>query len=91
MSILHTINFKNAVLVRVSIALRHHDQGNSFKEQHLTAGGLHCHHDRKHGNIQVDILLEEPRLLCLNLQAAEEDCLHTGSQERLSHTGQSYE
>lgn len=48
----------------------------------------HCHNGRKCGTIQADMLLEEPKVLHLNLQAAEENCLHTGSQERLPHTGQ---
>ena len=36
----------------------------------------HCHHGRKHGSMQADMVLEkEPRVLHLDLQAAEGDCV----------------
>ena len=52
------------------------DQGNSYKGQHLIGpaywfrGSVHYHHDRKHGSIQADTVLEkEPRVLHLDLKA----------------------
>ena len=64
------------ILVRIFIAVkRHHDQGNSYKEKHLTGAGLLfrdfilCHYGGKHGSIQVDMVLEkELRVLHLDLQ-----------------------
>ena len=41
---------------------RHHDQGNSYKEQRLI-GAVHYHHGRKHGDIQADMVLEKMRAL----------------------------
>ena len=65
-------NWIGLVLVRVSIAVnRHHDQGNSYKEQHLIGaaytfrGSVHYHHGRKHGSVQADTVLEELRVLHL--------------------------
>ena len=56
---------KQGVLVRVSTAVkRHHDHGNSYKGKHFIGAGLqfrglvHYHHGRKHGGMQVDIVLE---------------------------------
>lgn len=64
------------VLVRVSIAVeRPHDQGNSYNGEHLIGGGfrfwgsVHCHHGRKHGSIQADMVLEEMIVLNLVLKA----------------------
>jgi hypothetical protein len=41
----------------------------------LTLRGLvHYHHDRKHGGIQTDVVLEkEPRVLYLDQRAAERE------------------
>ena len=68
---------KNAVIVRVSIAVKRcHDHSNSYKGKHLTGAGLqfrglvHCHHGRKHGGTQADMVLEkELRVLHRNSQA----------------------
>ena len=38
-------------------------------------GSVHYHHGRKHGNIQVDMVLEELRVLHLGPQAVERDFL----------------
>ena len=43
-------------------------------------GLVFYHHGRKHGSIQANMVLEDPRLLHLDLQAAEEDCLPAGSR-----------
>ena len=52
-------------LVKVSLALkRHHDRWNSYKGKHSIGDGLqfrgliHCHHSRKHGGMQADMVLE---------------------------------
>jgi hypothetical protein len=37
-------------------------------------GSVH-YHGRKHGSMQADMVLEEPRVLPLDLQAAEGDCV----------------
>ena len=66
----------HCVLVRVPIAEnRHHDQGISYKGQHLQAyrfrGSVHFHHGRKHGSVQADTALEkELRVLHLDPTAA---------------------
>ena len=64
-----------SVLVRVSIVVKRHcDQGNSYKEQHLIGAGLQFQRFNplswKHGSIQADMVLEEPRVLHLHLKAA---------------------
>ena len=43
-------------------------------------GLVHYHHGGKHGSVQVDLLLEEPRVLHLDLQAVRRrlDFFHTG-------------
>jgi hypothetical protein len=43
------------------------------------SGLSHYHHDRKHGSIQADLVLEELRVLHLDLQAARKrlDVFHT--------------
>ena len=33
-------------------------------------GSVHYHHDRKHGSIQADMVLEEPRVISLDPKAA---------------------
>jgi hypothetical protein len=38
-------------------------------------GLIHYHHGGKHGSIQVDRVLEEPRVLHFDLQTAEGDCV----------------
>ena len=64
-------------MIRVSIAVkRHHDLDNSYKGKQLKLsyrfrGLVHYHHDRKHGNMQADMLVEkEGRVLHLDWQAA---------------------
>jgi hypothetical protein len=61
---------------------RHHDQGNSDKGQHLLGvaysfkGSVHYDHVGRHSSIQGDKVLEkELRVLNLDLQAAEGDCV----------------
>jgi len=63
------------VLVRDSIVVKsQHDQGNSYKG-HFTGAGLqfrgsvHYRHNRKHGGIQAGMVLEELRVLHLDLKA----------------------
>ena len=68
---------------------RHHDQGNSYKGQHLTGAGLQFQrfsplklwqetHGREHGSVQAHMVPEkELRVLHLDLQAAEGDCVPT--------------
>lgn len=47
--------------LRVSIVKRYHDQGNSYKGQHLTGASIqltwlvHCHYSRNHGGSQADM------------------------------------
>jgi hypothetical protein len=55
----------------------HHDQGNSYKGQHLIGASIQvqrfspCHHGRKHDSVQADLVLEkELRVLCPDPQAA---------------------
>ena len=57
---------------------RHHDHGSSYKGRHLTGADLqvqrfnlvHDHHDRKHGSMPEDIVLEKQlRVLHLDLKA----------------------
>ena len=51
------------VFVRVFIAVkRHHDKGNSYKEQPLIGfrGSVHYYHGGKYGSVQADMMLEEP-------------------------------
>jgi hypothetical protein len=64
------------VLVRVSIAVnRHHDQGNSYKGQHLIGAGLQVQRFSplssrwEHGNFQADMVQEELTVLHLHLKA----------------------
>ena len=59
-------SFRLLVLVRVSIAvMRRHGHSNSYKGKYLTETGLqsgglvHCHHGRKHGSMQVDMVLKK--------------------------------
>jgi hypothetical protein len=57
------LNIIGYILVRGSIAeRRHHDQGHSHKGQYLIRAGLQaqssCHHGKKHGSIQADMVLE---------------------------------
>lgn len=48
----------------------------THKGKHLVGAGLqfsslvHYHHGGKHGSVQADMVLEEPRVLCLDLKAA---------------------
>jgi len=81
-----------AVLGRVSIAVkRHHDQGNSIKDNvelglaYQFRGSVHCHHGRKQGNVQADMVLEEPRVLHLNPKEARSRLSH----EKLGEESQS--
>jgi hypothetical protein len=86
------------VLVRLSIAVkRRHDQGNSYKGQHLIGaysfrGSVHYHHSRKHGSLQADMLLEKKlRVLHLEPNAGRRGPSSIGSQEEvLFSTGQSW-
>jgi hypothetical protein len=38
-------------------------------------GSVHYHHRRKHGSMQADMVLEEPRVLHLDLTAARREDL----------------
>ena len=38
-------------------------------------GSVHYYHGGKHGSVQADMMLEEPRVKHLDLQAAEGDCV----------------
>jgi hypothetical protein len=65
------------VLVRVSIAVkRHHDQGNSYKGQHLIGAVLQVQRfsplssRQQHGIIQADMAQEELRVLHLHPKEA---------------------
>ena len=58
-------NSMQNVLFRVSIAVkRHHDHNNSYKGKHWIGVGLqfrclvHYRHGRRHGSLEVDIVLE---------------------------------
>ena len=52
-------------------------------------GSVHYHHGRKHGSVQADMVLEEPRVLHLDPKAARRALSSTGSLEKsLDHTGQ---
>jgi hypothetical protein len=60
----------------VSVAVkRHHDQGNSYKRQHLIRAGLQVQRfsplssRQEHGSIQAGMGLEELRVLHLVLKA----------------------
>jgi hypothetical protein len=59
-------------------AQRHHDQGNSYKGQHLIGlayrfrGSGHYYHGRKHGSIQASMVLE--KFYILIQRQTEEDC-----------------
>ena len=66
---------------------RQHDHSNSYRGKNPLGlaysfrGLVHYHHGRKHGSIQADMVLEEPRILHLDPKAP---------RRRLSfHTGQS--
>ena len=65
------------LLVRVSIVVkRHHDHSNSYTGKTLTEAGLQfrarCHHSGKHGNTQVDTVLERDlRVLHLDQKVVE--------------------
>ena len=48
-------------------------------------GSVHYHHGRKHGSLQGDIVLEEPRVLHVDLKAARKIREHK-CQPRLLHT-----
>jgi len=53
---------------------RHRDHSNSSKGRHFIGAGLqfrgsvHYHHGREHGTMQADMVLEELRVLHLDLQ-----------------------
>jgi hypothetical protein len=53
------------VCLGVSIAVKRHDQGNTYKGQYLIGAGLHFrgsvyyHHGGKHGSMQADMVLEK--------------------------------
>jgi hypothetical protein len=55
---------------------RHHDQGKSYKKQHLIAAGLQFQRFSplssrwEHGSIQAGMAQEELRVLCLHPKAA---------------------
>jgi hypothetical protein len=55
---------------------RHHDQGNSYKKQHLIGAGLQVQRFSpfssrwEHGSIQAGMAQEELRVLCLHPKAA---------------------
>jgi hypothetical protein len=55
---------------------KHHDQGKSYKEQHLIGAGLQVQRfsplssSREHGSIQAGMVQEELRVLHLHLKAA---------------------
>jgi hypothetical protein len=55
---------------------RHHDQGKSYKKQHLIGAGLQVQRFSplssrwEHGSIQVGMTQEELRVLCLQAKAA---------------------
>jgi hypothetical protein len=55
---------------------RHHDQGNSYKGQHLIGAGLQVQRfsplssRQEHGSIQAGMVQEELRVLHLHLKAA---------------------
>jgi hypothetical protein len=54
-------------------------------------GLVHYHHGGKHGRVQADVVLEEPRVLRLDLKAAmrSSPLSFTSSQEKgLDHPGQ---
>jgi hypothetical protein len=81
------------VLVRGSIAMKtQYDQGHSNKEQYLMGIGLQFQRFSpllswlKHDSIQVDMVLEEQRVLHLHQKAAERDCLPQGARKKLSST-----
>jgi hypothetical protein len=64
---------------------KHHDRRNTFKGKHLIGTSLqvqrfsHYNHDKKHGEMQANMVLEKGlRVLHLDPQAAEGD-RHTGS------------
>ena len=66
-----------AVSVRVFAAMnRHHDQGNSYKGQHLIGVGLQVQRfsllslRQEHGSMQVGMVQLEPRVLHLCLKTA---------------------
>ena len=70
------------VLVRISTTVkRHYEHGNFYKENHLIGTGLqfrgllHYCHGGKHGGLQGDLVPEELRVLYLDLQTAEQNCM----------------
>lgn len=79
----------------VSIAMRrHHDRGNSCQGRHLTGAGLRFQKLSplsswwKHGSVQVNIALEELRVLYPDLKTSGRRVSSAGSQEEaLFHTG----
>jgi hypothetical protein len=60
----------------VTAVNRHHDQGNSYKGQHLIGAGLQVQRfsplssRQKHSSIQAGMVQEELRVLHLHLKAA---------------------
>jgi hypothetical protein len=50
---------------------RHHDQGSSYKGNHLIGASLpiYYHHGEKCGIVWAGMMLEEPRVLYLDLKA----------------------
>ena len=54
---------------------RHHDRSTSYKGSHFIGAGLqfrglvHYEHGGKHGGTQLDVVLEEMRVLYLDWQA----------------------
>ena len=48
---------------------------------HSFRGSIHYHHGGKHGSIQADMVLDEPRVLHLDLKTARRRLPSVGSQE----------
>jgi hypothetical protein len=85
------------ILFRVSFAVKRlDDQGNSYKENislgmvYSVRGSIHFHRGRKHGSMQVDMVLDVQRILHFDPKVARGRLSSTDIQEkRLLCTGQS--
>lgn len=73
------------VSVRVSVAVKGHDDPSNIKAGSQFRGLVHCRHSGKHGGPQADMVLEkEWRVLHLDLQGAEKElCVSEPGLEHL--------
>jgi hypothetical protein len=78
----HLIQNSEVVLFRVSIPVkRNHDQSISYKSKHLIGAGLQFQRFSPLSSWQVDMVLEEPKVLHLDAKTSRRRLSSAGSQD----------